>query len=189
MTPQVHPSSFISDNVSLSNNVKIGPHCYLNGNINIGENTELKSHVVISGNTNIGKNNIFYPFSNIGCDPQDLKFNGEESSLFIGDDNIFREYVEKLNYPIVKLKYLNRTYYNQDHLPEDFDAFEYRRLHSDLSSLDEVSIKRHFLKNGMREGRKYKKGQKSKCPIFLKNILSKEFPQITSQLTFEDKNV
>ena len=91
MTLQVHPSSFISDNVSLSNNVKIGPHCYLNGNINIGENTELKSHIVISGNTNIGKNNIFYPFSNIGCDPQDLKFNGEESSLFIGDDNIFRE--------------------------------------------------------------------------------------------------
>ena len=91
MTPQVHPSSFISDNVSLANNVKIGPHCYLNGNINIGENTELKSHIVISGNTNIGKNNIFYPFSNIGCDPQDLKFKGEESSLFIGDSNIFRE--------------------------------------------------------------------------------------------------
>ena len=52
MTPQVHPSSFISDNVNLANNVKIGPYCYLNGNINIGENTELKSHVVISGNTN-----------------------------------------------------------------------------------------------------------------------------------------
>ena len=93
MTSQVHPSSYISDKVKLANNVKIGPYCYLNGNIDIGENTELKSHVVISGNTYIGKNNIFYPFSNIGCDPQDLKFKGEDSNLFIGDSNIFRENV------------------------------------------------------------------------------------------------
>ena len=93
MTFQVHPSSYISDKVKLADNVKIGPYCYLNGNINIGENTELKSHVVVSGNTNIGKNNTFYPFSNIGCDPQDLKFKGEDSSLFIGDSNIFRENV------------------------------------------------------------------------------------------------
>ena len=93
MTSQVHPSSYISDKVKLANNVKIGPYCYLNGNISIGENTELKSHVVISGNTQIGKNNTFYSFSNIGCDPQDLKFKGEESNLFIGDFNIFRENV------------------------------------------------------------------------------------------------
>ena len=93
MTSQVHPSSYISDNVKLANNVKIGPYCYLNGNISIGENTELKSHVIISGNTDIGKNNTFYSFSNIGCDPQDLKFKGEDSNLFIGDFNIFRENV------------------------------------------------------------------------------------------------
>ena len=93
MTSQVHPSSYISDTVKLANNVKIGPYCYLNGNISIGENTELKSHVVISGNTDIGKSNTFYPFSNIGCDPQDLKFKGEDSNLFIGDSNIFRENV------------------------------------------------------------------------------------------------
>ena len=93
MTSQVHPSSYISDKVKLANNVIIGPHCYLNGNVSIGENTELKSHVVISGNTQIGKNNIFYPFSNLGCDPQDLKFKGEDSNLFIGDFNIFRENV------------------------------------------------------------------------------------------------
>ena len=93
MTSQVHPSSYISDKVKLANNVKVGPYCYINRNISIGENTELKSHVVISGNTNIGKNNTFYPFSNIGCDPQDLKFKGEDSNLFIGDSNIFRESV------------------------------------------------------------------------------------------------
>ena len=91
MMSQVHPNSFISEKVQLGNNVKIGPFCYLDGFIKIGDNTELKSHVVVSGNTSIGKNNTFYPFSNIGCDPQDLKYKGEESHLIIGNNNIFRE--------------------------------------------------------------------------------------------------
>ena len=93
MMSQVHPNSFISEKVQLGENVKIGPFCYLDGNIKISDNTELKSHVVVSGNTSIGKNNIFYPFSNIGCDPQDLKYEGEESHLIIGNNNIFRENV------------------------------------------------------------------------------------------------
>ena len=91
MMSLVHPNSFISEKVQLGDNVKIGPYCYIDGDITIQENTELKSHVVISGKTTIGKNNKFYPFSNIGCDPQDLKFNGEDSELVIGDNNIFRE--------------------------------------------------------------------------------------------------
>jgi len=90
---QIHQNSFVSKKVQLGKNVKIGPFCYLDGNVQIGDNTELKSHVVISGNTYIGKNNTFYPFTNIGCDPQDLKFKGEDSKLFIGDSNIFRENV------------------------------------------------------------------------------------------------
>ena len=93
MTSLVHPSSSISSSVQLGENVKVGPYCNIDGNISIGDGTELKSHISISGNTSIGKNNIFYPFSNIGCDPQDLKFSGEESFLEIGNSNIFRENV------------------------------------------------------------------------------------------------
>ena len=93
MTSQIHQSSFISSNVNLGKNVVIGPHCYLDGKIDIGDNTILKSHVVISGKTNIGNDNIFYPFTHIGCDPQDLKYKGEDSYLNIGNKNIFRENV------------------------------------------------------------------------------------------------
>ena len=93
MTSLIHPNSSISKSVKLGKNVKIGPYCNLDGNITIGDNTELKSHISISGNTTIGKNNTFYPFSNIGCDPQDLKFSGEDSFLEIGNSNMFRENV------------------------------------------------------------------------------------------------
>ena len=93
MTSLIHPTSTVSKSVKLGENVKVGPYCNIDGNISIGDNTDLKSHVSITGNTIIGKNNIFYPFSNIGCDPQDLKFSGEDSCLEIGDSNTFRENV------------------------------------------------------------------------------------------------
>ena len=93
MTSLIHPSSSLSKSVKLGHNVKVGPFCNLDGNIIIDDGTELKSHVSISGNTTIGKNNTFYPFSNIGCDPQDLKFSGEDSYLEIGNSNTFRENV------------------------------------------------------------------------------------------------
>ena len=93
MTSLIHPSSLISKSVKLGEYVKVGPFCNIDGNIIIGDGTELKSHVSITGNTTIGNNNIFYPFSNIGCDPQDLKFSGEDSFLEIGNSNTFRENV------------------------------------------------------------------------------------------------
>ena len=93
MTSLIHPSSSIGKSVKLGENVKVGPFCNIDGNITIGDGTELKSHVSITGNTTIGNDNIFYPFSNIGCDPQDLKFSGEDSFLEIGNSNTFRENV------------------------------------------------------------------------------------------------
>ena len=43
-------------------------------------------------NTIIGKNNKIYPFASIGNDPQDLKFNNENTTCTIGDNNTIREY-------------------------------------------------------------------------------------------------
>jgi len=86
-------NSHISKNAIIDPSVKIGPFCYIGDNVKIEKNCVLKSHVSISGNTKIGKENIFYPFSSIGSEPQDLKFKNEKSYLFIGDNNTFRENV------------------------------------------------------------------------------------------------
>ena len=82
------------DALQLGENIIIGPYCYLDGNIKIDSGTVLKSHISITGNTSIGKDNIFYPFSNIGCDPQDLKFSGEDS-----DEACAQESPPLLHYP------------------------------------------------------------------------------------------
>lgn len=89
----IDKSSYVSSKSDVHSSVKIGPFCYIGDNVSIKKNCELKSHVSIVGNTEIGENNIFYPFSSIGSNPQDLKFNNEKSFLSIGDNNTFRENV------------------------------------------------------------------------------------------------
>ena len=89
----IHKTSIIDPNAEISSNVKIGPYCVIGPNVKIGNNTIIDSHVNIMGNTEIGNNNKIYPFSSIGNEPQDLKFNGEQTKLIIGDKNIIREYV------------------------------------------------------------------------------------------------
>ena len=89
----IHKTAIIDSKAKISSDVKIGPYCVIGSNVEILNKTIIHSHVNISGNTIIGKGNKIYPFSSIGNDPQDLKFNGEETKLVIGDNNIIREYV------------------------------------------------------------------------------------------------
>ncbi len=89
----IHKTAIIDSNAKISKNVIIGPFSVIGSNVEIGENTEIQSHVNISGNTIIGKNNKIFPFASIGNSPQDLKFQGEETKLEIGDNNKIREYV------------------------------------------------------------------------------------------------
>ena len=88
----IDKTAIINKNAKVHSSVKIGPYTIVGPNVEIGENTEIQSHVSITGNTKIGKGNKIYPFVSIN-DPQDLKYNGEETSLLIGDNNRIREYV------------------------------------------------------------------------------------------------
>ena len=88
----IDKTAIINKNAKIHPSVKIGPYTVIGPNVEIEENTEIQSHVSITGNTKIGKDNKIYPFVSIN-DPQDLKYNGEETSLVVGDNNKIREYV------------------------------------------------------------------------------------------------
>ena len=88
----IDKTAIINKDAKVHSSVKVGPYSIIGPNVEIGENTEIQSHVSITGNTKIGKGNKIYPFVSIN-DPQDLKYNGEETSLVIGDNNKIREYV------------------------------------------------------------------------------------------------
>jgi len=89
----IHKTAIIDGKAKINSNVSIGAYTVIGPNVEIGENCEIQSHVSILGHTKIGKENKIYPFASIGNDPQDLKFNGEETKLEIGDNNKIREYV------------------------------------------------------------------------------------------------
>ncbi|PPR27554.1 MAG: Acyl-[acyl-carrier-protein]--UDP-N-acetylglucosamine O-acyltransferase [Alphaproteobacteria bacterium MarineAlpha9_Bin4] len=89
----IHATAIVSPKAKLGNNIYIGPYCIVNDNVEIGDGCKFIANVYIDGNTKIGKKCNFYPYSSIGTDPQDLKYNGEKSTLEIGNNNTFREYV------------------------------------------------------------------------------------------------
>ena len=89
----IHKSVIIDPKAKIAANVKIGPYSVIGPNVEIDDDTIIYSHVSISGHTKIGKGNKIYSFASIGSAPQDLKYNGEETKLIIGDKNTIREYV------------------------------------------------------------------------------------------------
>ena len=89
----IHKTAIVDNKAKVSNSANIGPYSVIGPNVEIGENVIIHSHVNISGNTKIGNGNKIYPFASIGNDPQDLKYNGEETKLVIGNNNKIREYV------------------------------------------------------------------------------------------------
>ena len=86
-TAVVHPTAEVADSVA------IGPYSIIGEHVKIGEGTQISSHVVIDKWTHIGKGCQIYPYASLGAAPQHLKYNGEETYVIVGDNNIIREYV------------------------------------------------------------------------------------------------
>ncbi|WP_196258288.1 acyl-ACP--UDP-N-acetylglucosamine O-acyltransferase [Pelagibacterium limicola] len=93
MTASIHPTAIVSPSAVLGDDVVIGPYCIIGDNVALGDGVHLLSHVCIEGRTNIGAGTKLYPFSSIGQQPQDLKYEGEESVVLIGENCVLREYV------------------------------------------------------------------------------------------------
>ena len=89
----IHPSSVIEPGAKLADDVIVGPFSYIGSEVILHSGVEIKSHVVVIGKTEIGDKTVVFPFAVIGEIPQDLKFNGEKTSLRIGKRNQIREHV------------------------------------------------------------------------------------------------
>ena len=83
----------ISSKATIGQNVRVDPFSMIHENVIIGSNTRIHSNVSIYPGTVIGENCEIFPGAVIGVVPQDLKFDGEETSVIIGDNTIIRECV------------------------------------------------------------------------------------------------
>lgn len=88
----IHETAIIHEGAILGDNITIGAFTIIEKDVKIGDGTVIDSHSLIAGKTTIGKNNHIFSHASIGTIPQDLKFNGEDVELIIGDNNKIREY-------------------------------------------------------------------------------------------------
>jgi UDP-N-acetylglucosamine acyltransferase len=88
----IHKTAIIEDGAILGDNITVGAYTIIGKDVKIGDGTIIDSHTVIDGKTTIGKGNHIFSHASIGTIPQDLKFNGEDVELIIGDNNKIREY-------------------------------------------------------------------------------------------------
>lgn len=87
----IDPRAIIDPSADIADDVEIGPWSIIGPGVSIGAGTVIHSHVIIKGLSNIGRNNRIYQFSSIGEDTPDLKYQGEPTTLVIGDNNVIRE--------------------------------------------------------------------------------------------------
>jgi UDP-N-acetylglucosamine acyltransferase len=84
--------SVIHPEARIGKNVKIEPFVTIGADVEIGDNTWIGPNVSIMNGSRIGKNCKIFPGAIIGAVPQDLKFDGENSTVEIGNNVIIREY-------------------------------------------------------------------------------------------------
>lgn len=90
--PKIHATAIVDASAELDSSVEIGAYSIIGPHVKIDAGTRIAGHVMINGPTTIGKNNHIYQYSSLGEAPQDKKYNGEPTSLEIGDNNTIREF-------------------------------------------------------------------------------------------------
>lgn len=89
----ISPLAYIHPEAKIGENCEIGPFCYIDQNVSIGANNRLMNSVTLLSGTRMGSGNVVFPGAVIGAIPQDLKFQGEETTAEVGDNNTIRENV------------------------------------------------------------------------------------------------
>ena len=90
---KVSPLAAVSPHAQIGKDVRIDPFAYIEEGVTIGDGTRIGSNVAVYSGTTIGKNCKIFPGAVIGADPQDLKYDGENTTAIIGDNVLIRECV------------------------------------------------------------------------------------------------
>lgn len=89
----ISPLAYIDPEAKIGENVEIAPFVFIDKNVVIGDNNKIMANANILYGARIGNGNTIFPGAVISAIPQDLKFQGEETTAEIGDNNLIRENV------------------------------------------------------------------------------------------------
>jgi UDP-N-acetylglucosamine acyltransferase len=89
----IHPTAIVSDQAQLGEDVVIHPYTIVEAGVTIGERCQIGPFAVVRKGTIIGRGTEVHTGAVLGEPPQDMKYQGEESYLIIGENNLIREFV------------------------------------------------------------------------------------------------
>ena len=81
----------IDPKAQIDDEVEIGPFCVIGPHAKIGRGTKLENNVTLMGHVTLGRYNHVYPGAVLGGEPQDITYDGADTKVVVGDDNIIRE--------------------------------------------------------------------------------------------------
>lgn len=87
-----HPSAVIDEGAELAESVSVGPFAVVGPGVRLESGVKVGSHVLIERDTRVGAGCELHHGAVLGTDPQDLKYDGEDSSLRVGSGTVIREY-------------------------------------------------------------------------------------------------
>lgn len=88
----IHDLAAVHPKAELGPEVTVAPFSVIEEGVRIGAGTVIGSNVLVAKGTVLGENCTVHHGAVVGSIPQDLKFEGEETSLEIGDRTVIREY-------------------------------------------------------------------------------------------------
>ena len=91
--PKIHETAIVSTDADVHPTVSIGPGAIVEADVQIGAGTRIGPYVVIRRFTRIGRDNTIDAHAVIGGKPQHTSWDGSETWVEIGDNNVLREYV------------------------------------------------------------------------------------------------
>ena len=87
----ISPLASVSPKAILGDNIEIGPFAFVDDDVEIGDGCKIFPHATVFRYVKMGKNCQIYPGAVVGAVPQDLKFEGEVTSVELGDNVTVRE--------------------------------------------------------------------------------------------------
>lgn len=85
--------AFIHPEAKLGKDVVIDAFAYVDRNVEIGDRCVIRAHASILSGTRMGADNKVYEGAIIGAEPQDFRWEGEDTFVVIGNNNTIREHV------------------------------------------------------------------------------------------------
>ena len=92
MSAEIHPSAIVSPDATLAAGVRIGPFAIIGEGCELADGCVIEARATLERNVKLAANVRVGIGSVLGGDPQDLKFEGEVTTVEIGEGTRIREY-------------------------------------------------------------------------------------------------